>query len=270
MAAVPVHHCRVVAPACAGFHVTSTESGRHFGRHWHATYGLGFLAAGAHSSASRRGPVEAFAGDVLTTNPGEVHDGRPLGGASRRWHIVYADPQALQQLLDDGAAGQELAQPVLRDPQLRTQLQRSLACLLGEDGGVPLAAQEALVQAFGLAFSRHASRREQSCPGANVARVHERLADAPLATPSLDELAALAQLSKFQLLRRFRQAYGMTPFAWLQLQRAERARACIAAGQTLADAAAAAGFADQSHMSRVFTRQFGFTPGAWRRASALQ
>jgi AraC-like DNA-binding protein len=27
-----------------------------------------------------------------------------------------------------------------------------------------------------------------------------------------------------------------------------------------------AGFADQSHLTRVFARQFGFTPGAWRRA----
>jgi AraC-like DNA-binding protein len=270
MAAEPLHRCRVVAPPCAGFHVTSTESGRHFGRHWHATYGLGFLAAGAHSSASGRGPVEAFAGDILTTNPGEVHDGRPLGGSSRYWHTIYAEPQALQRLLDDGVTAHELEQPVLRDPQLLIQLQRSLTRLLGEDGAVPLAAEEALVQVFGLAFSRHASRREQPCPGANVARVHERLADAALVAPSLSELAALAQLSKFQLLRRFRQAYGMTPFAWLQLQRAERARACIAAGASLADAAAIAGFADQSHMTRVFARQFGFTPGAWRRAAAPQ
>ena len=33
-----------------------------------------------------------------------------------------------------------------------------------------------------------------------------------------------------------------------------------------ADAAAAAGFADQPHMTRIFTRQFGFTPGAWKSA----
>ena len=33
-------------------------------------------------------------------------------------------------------------------------------------------------------------------------------------------------------------------------------------------AALAAGFADQSHMNRIFMRQFGFTPGAWQRAMA--
>jgi AraC-like DNA-binding protein len=38
----------------------------------------------------------------------------------------------------------------------------------------------------------------------------------------------------------------------------------------LAHAAAAAGFADQSHMTRIFTRQFGFTPGAWQQAVAAK
>jgi AraC-like DNA-binding protein len=31
----------------------------------------------------------------------------------------------------------------------------------------------------------------------------------------------------------------------------------------LADAAAASGFADQSHMTRVFTRKYGVSPGAF-------
>jgi AraC-like DNA-binding protein len=74
--------------------------------------------------------------------------------------------------------------------------------------------------------------------------------------------------SRFQLLRQFRSKYGVTPHAWLLQQRAERARALIRQRTPLADAAALSGFADQSHMTRVFVRQFGFTPGAWQRACA--
>jgi AraC-like ligand binding domain len=85
------HRARVFSSPWKGIYCTHIESGRHFGRHWHATYGFGFLEHGAHSSASGRGNVDAYAGDVITTNPGEVHDGRPLGGPSRRWRIVYVD-----------------------------------------------------------------------------------------------------------------------------------------------------------------------------------
>lgn len=93
--------------------------------------------------------------------------------------------------------------------------------------------------------------------------MRERLADDLVHTPSLSELAALIGLSRYQLLRRFERVYGMTPFAWQRQVRTERARALIGEGRTLADAAADCGFADQSHMTRVFVAHFGFTPGAW-------
>jgi AraC-like DNA-binding protein len=56
--------------------------------------------------------------------------------------------------------------------------------------------------------------------------------------------------------------------AWLMQLRLQRARDRIAAGWTLADTALSCGFSDQSHLTRMFTRQFAYTPGAWRRATA--
>ena len=47
------------------------------------------------------------------------------------------------------------------------------------------------------------------------------------------------------------------------------ARALIAEGQPIAEAAARAGFADQSHLTRWFGRYYGITPGAYRRAAVL-
>ena len=93
--------------------------------------------------------------------------------------------------------------------------------------------------------------------------MRERLADDLVTTPSLSQLAAMVGLSRYQLLRRFERAYGMTPFEWQRQVRAERARALIASGSGLAAAAAGCGFADQSHMTRAFVHHFGFTPGAW-------
>jgi hypothetical protein len=47
-----------------------------------------------------------------------------------------------------------------------------------------------------------------------------------------------------------------------------RCRRLIRDGSSLSLAAASAGFADQSHMTRIFVRHLGFTPGAWKRAVA--
>lgn len=253
---------------------TCLESDRHYSRHWHATFGLGLLEYGAQSSASGRGPVDAYAGDLITTNPGEVHDGRPLGGAARRWRMVHLDPAAMASMTGPpgglGAPGMELTRPVISDPRLRRALRRLLAHLQGE-GGSPaeadgLVREESLVRVCALLLERHSTRAPEPEAGVDLARVRERLADELLHPPSLSDMAAMVGLSKYQVLRRFERAYGLSPHAWLQSRRVERVRALIQQGVTLAEAAACSGFADQSHMSRLFMRQLGFTPGAWRTA----
>ncbi len=135
-----------------------------------------------------------------------------------------------------------------------------------------LACEEALVHTCALLLCRHANAQRLHATGAGVSaevrRVRDCLADTSQAPPTLTQLAALVGLGKYQLLRQFTQAYGLPPHAWLLQQRAEHARHRVLRGASLAEAAADCGFADQSHMTRIFARQFGFTPGAWQKATA--
>ena len=61
----------------------------------------------------------------------------------------------------------------------------------------------------------------------------------------------------------FARATGMTPHAYLVQRRIDLARRMIAGGSSLAEAAIASGFADQSHMTRTFIRKYGLSPGAY-------
>ena len=267
------HHCQLNATPWRGVHGTRIHSARHYGRHWHATLGIGWLEHGAQRSASGRGPVEAQAGDLISSNPGEVHDGHPVGGQARRWQMLYFETDAATGWLPAACPGElELSRPVFQDPPLRAALQSLFLRLAAwhagaRDGAAALACEEAL-SAVGMRLARHAGiqrRPDDTSPAAGpLAWVRERLADDLLRAPTLAELAALAGCSRYQLLRRFQQAHGLPPHAWLLQQRLERARRLIAAGVGLAQAAADSGFADQSHLTRHFTRQFGYTPGAWR------
>jgi AraC-like DNA-binding protein len=221
--------------------------------------------------------VRAYAGDVIATNPGEVHDGRPLGVSSRRWCILSVDRDAMASLAEGCGTDVEIARPVIADPVLADTLGRLFRRLErwsapgGRGDADALACEESLVEACVLVMTRHgAVPSPAAAPDDDVRRVRDRLADAPLDAPTLAELAAMAGLSKYQVLRRFARVYGLPPHAWLLRLRAERARVLIRDGSPLSAAAAASGFADQSHMTRVFARQFGFTPGAWRTAVAPQ
>lgn len=267
-APAPIHHARVLGSPWPGVFVTEIDSGRHFGRHWHTTHGLGLLDAGAQRSASGVGRVDAFAGDLIATNPGEVHDGQPLGGPSRRWRMVYLDAGAMAAW-DGLGVDRDVTRPVFQDPALRARLERLFARLDAWAGaqGNRLACDESLAEVV-AGLAPHALTMAPREVSVDVRRVHERLADVSGEDPSLAELAALVGLGPFQLLRRFQKVYGAPPHAWRLACRAEQARQWIRGGMPLAEAAALAGFADQSHLTRVFSRQFGFTPGAWRRAVA--
>jgi AraC-like DNA-binding protein len=83
------------------------------------------------------------------------------------------------------------------------------------------------------------------------------------------ELAAAAGCSRFALHRAFVAAYGMTPGDYQRQLRLRSARRLIAAGSPISEAAAQAGFADQSHLTRWFSRYYGVTPGGYRRALEL-
>ena len=83
---------------------------------------------------------------------------------------------------------------------------------------------------------------------------------------SLDEIAHAAGVSKYYLVRLFHSAVGMSPYRYHLCVRAERARTLLDRGSTPSQAAAAAGFFDQSHFTRVFKKVFGVTPGMYARA----
>ena len=238
-----------------------------FPRHSHDQYGIGIMTSGAQRSWSVIGQVEAEAGDVIMVNPGEMHDGMPAGSFARGWRILYLDPTLVAHEIADEAAGEELiVRPVARDPQLARHVLRLFARL---SSAVPdsLAAEESLLCCLMLASQRH--RVGGQCPLApspSVQKAIRRLDAAPDAPISLAGLAALSGVSRFQLLRGFAREVGTTPHAYLIQRRVRLVRQLLAAGTSPSDAAVLAGFADQSHMTRAFVRQFGITPGRYQAA----
>jgi AraC family transcriptional regulator len=83
----------------------------------------------------------------------------------------------------------------------------------------------------------------------------------------LKDVARECRLSVSHFSRAFRRTMGVAPHNWLLTRRIEVAKEQLRERRlSLSDVALACGFADQSHLTRVFTGMVGVSPGAWRRA----
>jgi hypothetical protein len=78
----------------------SAATARSFPRHTHDQYGVGLVDRGGHASWSGRGHVEAGRGQFICVNPGEVHDGRPIGRIAATWAIDFYRRHGLLDLVD--------------------------------------------------------------------------------------------------------------------------------------------------------------------------
>ncbi len=87
----------------------------------------------------------------------------------------------------------------------------------------------------------------------------------------LRDIAKAANYSPFHLARLFKRSMGVPPHQYLIQARVRRAHALLSMGTgstSLAEVAAACGFADQSHLTRHYKRVLGVTPGRVRRRTS--
>lgn len=83
---------------------------------------------------------------------------------------------------------------------------------------------------------------------------------------TMAEIAASINMSVSAFGPAFKQSMGRAPHQWLMHRRVERAKELLRISvQRVSDIASTCGFADQSHLTRVFSRSVGLTPLAWRR-----
>ncbi len=101
------------------------------------------------------------------------------------------------------------------------------------------------------------------------ARAKDMLLSSLRADTSIADIAEACNLSRSYFIKAFRQTVGTTPHRWLLEQRVQKAQDLLRMpGRSITDIALLCGFADQAHLTRVFTSVVGLSPGAWRKVNA--
>ena len=260
---------KILPCSIQGMHAVFAASRHSFPRHTHDRFGIGIILRGAQASLSGRGTVEAGPGDVITVNPGEVHDGRAIGETGRAWHMLYLDPALVtamtRDICDNASADFEFHEPVMSNALCRDVLATLLdsAVRPRERGADEEALLVLLAQVAGVTETRGIGNGRLAC-------ARERLDDDPAGPANLTDLAEESGLSRFQFLRAFARETGLTPHAYGLQRRIDLAVRLMAKGMPLASVAVDAGFSDQSHFTRHFVRRYGISPGAYQQVVAAR
>jgi len=236
--------------------------GHAYDLHRHETYAVGLTVRGAQSFHYRGGLQTSAAGQVMVIHPDEAHDGHAGVDEGFAYRMLYIDPGAVSAAL--GVRAVPFVPGVVADDS-------ALAALLREAFAdfprplEPIAADAIVGRVAELLSARCDGARPRKPPTdrSAVERARDFLVDEAARTVASEELERVSGLDRFALARHFRTVYGTSPHRFQVGRRLVRAQALIAEGISLSEAAAATGFADQSHLTRHFSARFGLTPGRW-------
>jgi AraC-like DNA-binding protein len=242
-----------------------------FNRHTHDGFAIGVIERGALGFYYRGENVVAPAGLINLVNPDEVHTGHAATTDGWTYRMFYIDTALLQNAASEMASRQEnipfFDKGVIRDRALAETV-HSLHTSLEANAAPRLEIESRFLVMLTQLIARHADAkpalRSVGREPAAVRRAREYIEACYTENISVGDLASIAHLSPFHFIRVFQKQTGMPPHAYLMQTRVRKARALLAQGWRIVDAAYETGFADQSHLTKHFKRTLGFTPGQYR------
>jgi AraC-like DNA-binding protein len=196
---------------------------------------------------------------VTLLPPGVPHDGRSVRPEGFRKRVLYLD----RAVLGPGLVGAAVDRPSLADPLLRTRIHQLHEVLTRRTEDLEAASRLAFVAERLAAHLRHQAEPAPAT-GRGVAHRLRELLDTrlPGGVP-LDEAAAMLGAHPASLVRAFSREFGIPPHRYLTGRRLELARRFLLDGHPAAEAATLAGFYDQAHLTRHFTRLLGVGPARY-------
>lgn len=238
-----------------------------FAPHFHEGFAIGVIENGADVFDYRGAERIAAAGDIMLINPAEVHNGHAIDASGWTFRIMYVAPELMRKVREEltGKAADIpfFSKTVVRDDSTARRILRLHRAL--ENSASLLERESLFLLAMMQLITRHADSKTSFQNSGNehaaVARAREYFHANACQNITLDELAKIAFLSPFHLLRVFRREIGITPHAYQTQLRIERAKQLLRDDFSITQTALATGFFDQAHFSKQFKRYVGISPG---------
>lgn len=252
----------VVDLGWASLRETRHEAGFRIAPHSHENATVNFLIEGGFEESIAGTDWDIRPSLVVGKPPGESHANRYGSRGARSLLVeITAAPSS------SGAGTALFERPVVFESDLAAAAGRGLARELHlSDPATPLVAEGLLLELF--ASIDMESTRESTPPswlGIAIAFIEAHLFE-PL---RIAEIAWAAGVHPVHLAREFRRHLGVSPGELVRLHRLAWARDRLRCSSLpIASVALAAGFSDQSHLTRLFRARYGISPAVYRRRAA--
>lgn len=242
-----------------------------FAKHWHDELAIGVIEQGAEGLHYQGQKLLVPQRHIVAINAAEVHTG--FAGSEQGWtyRMFYFDTEILQRWLGPQLPqfSPTLQHSIVQDDELFLCLQQLHQAW--QYGSLLLSQQSLLCTTLVTLFQRYGGHYATTDGTAGVTAsmslardyLHQHWRD----NIGSEVLEQLTGLSRFQLIRQFKQQYGMAPHQYLLALKVRHARHMLLQGYSSADIAVTCGFYDQSHFSRNFKKTLGVPPARYAAAS---
>ncbi len=233
--------------------------------HTHDEYSFGAIDAGLAVYCHGEHSTALKPGMTVMMEPGLAHSCNPDAQQAWSYRMLFVDAQWLHRSFLPFASGQptqhlKLSHHSSDAPAVYRTLS-SIADALSNGTADALEVDEGLLSFI----AQHAlvPREAAAEPNADeqaLGAVRDVICTHVECNLSLEQLAQASGWSGYQLIRKFKQAFGQTPHAFQIDQRLNLAKKLLKQGAGLADVAHQLGFADQAHFQRHFKKRHATTP----------
>ncbi|WP_044338759.1 helix-turn-helix domain-containing protein [Rossellomorea aquimaris] len=239
-----------------------------FPNHFHEYYVIGFIESGQRRMSCKNKEYDIGPGDLIFFNPLDNHSCEPIDHQPMDYRCLNINTDIMRRVTEEITGEDYLpsfASPVAYSSGHAPLLKKLHQMIMDEISDFEK--EETFYFLFQQLIQEYASEtREAECRV--VKQEIEDVCDflkVHYAEPvTLDDLARIANMNKYSLLRSFTRFKGITPYRYLQTIRVGEAKKLLEQNVKPLDAAIETGFVDQSHFSRFFMEFIGLTPGQYR------
>ncbi|WP_322907262.1 AraC family transcriptional regulator [Paenibacillus campi] len=238
-------------------------------RHFHQEYSIGWIHSGRTNAWCDGKLWEVEQGRMISFPPQMLHACHPQPGLEWSYDMLFIDPDWLQRM--EQRELEQIDIPYLlsarKNAVCTVQMEGTMAALIHEQE--PLAVETELISLLQLLTDREQGDWEHHANGGQADRKYVGIVQDYLQahfqrSVLLEELEQVTAISRFHLIRLFKRWQHLPPHAYQTLLRINYAKTELHRQRPIAEVATEAGFYDQSHFTRMFTRVVGVTPHRYK------